>query len=85
MKFEVAPLPFAKDALAPHISEQTVQVHYEKHHKGYMRKLKAAIGDTALAKESLEEILCRTEDRDVFNNGAQSPRRSSEASVASTS
>lgn len=36
MKFELAPLPYAKDALVPHISARTVEIHYEKHHKGYL-------------------------------------------------
>ena len=44
MNFEVPPLPYAKDALAPHLSAETLEFHYEKHHKTYMNKLKELIG-----------------------------------------
>lgn len=70
MKFEVPELPFDKDALAPTISKRTVDIHYEKHHKGYVKKLEKAIGDSALASKSLEEVILSAED-DVFNFAAQ--------------
>ena len=44
MKFELAPLPYPQDALAPHISARTVGIHYEKHHKGYLHKLEDYCG-----------------------------------------
>ena len=43
MDFVVPELPYAKDALAPAMSQETLEFHYEKHHKGYMAKLKDAI------------------------------------------
>ncbi|HEY5961965.1 MAG TPA: hypothetical protein VIV60_35645, partial [Polyangiaceae bacterium] len=43
MDFEVAPLPYAKDALEPVMSRETLEFHYEKHHKGYMTNLKGLI------------------------------------------
>lgn len=46
MEFIVKPLPYSKDALTPHMSVETLEFHYEKHHKGYMSKLQAAIRGT---------------------------------------
>ena len=57
MIFEVPPLPYAKDALEPAISRSTLEFHYEKHHKGYMTKLKAAIDGTPEAELSLGDII----------------------------
>jgi Fe-Mn family superoxide dismutase len=70
MFFEVAPLPYPKDALAPAMSARTVEVHYEKHHKGYMAKLKAAIEGTPDADKSLTELI-RNASGSVLNNAAQ--------------
>jgi Fe-Mn family superoxide dismutase len=70
MNFEVAPLPYAKDALEPVISSKTVEFHYEKHHKGYMTKLKAALEGTPDASKSLEEVV-KTSSGPIFNNAAQ--------------
>lgn len=70
MKFEMKPLPYAYDALEPHISEQTLKFHYDKHHSGYMKKLKAAIEGTADADRSLEDLVAKA-DGGVFNNAAQ--------------
>jgi len=71
MERTLAPLPYAKDALEPHISARTVDVHYEKHHKGYLAKLQQAIGGKPLAKLSLEDIICSPGDQHVFNLAAQ--------------
>ena len=71
MKFEIPPLPYAKDALAPHISPRTLEFHYEKHHKGYLSKLEQAIEGKPLAKKSLEEIIVAADDQHVFNVAAQ--------------
>ena len=57
MAFEKVALPYAKDALAPHIGADTMEVHYEKHHTGYTSKLNAAVEGTDLADKSIEEIL----------------------------
>jgi len=70
MKFEVPPLPYPKEALEPAISRNTLEFHYEKHHKGYMNKLKALIEGKPEAEKSLEEII-KTSEGEVFNNAAQ--------------
>lgn len=70
MNFEVPALPFAKDALAPAMSEETFNFHYEKHHKGYMNKLKAAIEGTPDADKSLEDFI-KGASGGNFNNAAQ--------------
>ncbi len=70
MDFEVAPLPYEKNALSPALSEHAVEVHYEKHHKGYMAKLKAAIGGTPQGRRSLEEIV-QGASGTLLNNAAQ--------------
>jgi Fe-Mn family superoxide dismutase len=57
MRFELAPLPYDKRALEPVISARTLDLHYEKHHRGYLDKLEKAIEGTPLAKGSLEGIL----------------------------
>jgi Fe-Mn family superoxide dismutase len=71
MKFEIPPLPYGKDALQPRIGARTVDIHYEKHHKGYLNKLQNAIEGKPIAEQSLEEIVCNADDGSVFNNAAQ--------------
>lgn len=70
MKFEVAPLPYGKDALAPVMSAETLEFHYEKHHKGYMTVLKGLLEGKPEAERSLEEVI-KTSSGKVFNNAAQ--------------
>ncbi len=70
MEFKVPPLPYAKDALEPVMSAETLEFHYEKHHKGYMTKLQAALEGKPEAEKSLEEIV-KTSSGGVFNNAAQ--------------
>ncbi|HTM45079.1 MAG TPA: superoxide dismutase [Polyangiaceae bacterium] len=70
MEFVVAPLPYAKDALAPAISERTVEFHYEKHHKGYMTKLKGLLEGKPEASQSLEQVV-KSSSGPIFNNAAQ--------------
>lgn len=70
MAIELPALPWAKDALAPHISEETIDYHYGKHHRAYVTKLNAAIEGTPAADSSLEDIV-RTAEGGVFNNAAQ--------------
>jgi Fe-Mn family superoxide dismutase len=70
MLFEVPPLPYPKDALEPAMSRNTLEFHYEKHHKGYMAKLKAAIENTPEAEMSLIDVI-KGAKGDVFNNAAQ--------------
>ena len=70
MKFELDPLPYAKTALAPHLSEETFSYHYEKHHQAYMTNLKKLLEGKPEAEKSLEEIV-KTATGGVFNNAAQ--------------
>lgn len=70
MKFELAPLPYAKNALVPHMSEETFNYHYEKHHQAYMTNLKGLLEGKPEAEKSLEEIV-KTSSGKVFNNAAQ--------------
>ena len=70
MKFEIPALPYAKNALEPHISADTLETHYEKHHKGYLEKLKKEIEGKPEADRSLEELI-QTSEGKVFNFAAQ--------------
>ena len=56
-KFTLPPLPYAEDALEPHIDARTMGIHHGKHHAGYTSKLNAAIEGTDLVGMSIEEIL----------------------------
>ena len=72
MAFELPPLPYAYDALEPHVDEATMRVHHDKHHAGYTTNLNAAIEGTDLANLSIEEILGKGVDAlptAVRNNG----------------
>lgn len=63
MPFELSPLPYAYDALAPHISEQTMRFHHDKHHAAYTNNLNAAVAKHAnLADVSVEDLLRRLEE-----------------------
>jgi len=72
---KLPPLPFDKNALEPHISAQTLEFHYGKHHNAYVTNLNNLIKDTDLADKSLEEIIIATagdaEKAGIFNNAAQ--------------
>lgn len=70
MPITLPELPYSKDALAPHISAETLEFHYGKHHQGYLTKLNAAIEGTENAEKSLEEIV-KTAKGGLFNNAAQ--------------
>jgi Fe-Mn family superoxide dismutase len=70
MPFEIEPLPYAHDALEPVIGARTLEIHYGKHHQGYLRKLNAATEGKPEADRSLEELI-RSADGDLFNNAAQ--------------
>jgi superoxide dismutase, Fe-Mn family len=75
MPLELPPLPFAKNALEPHMSARTLALHHGKHHAGYVTKLNALIAGGPLAELSLEQIVAASEDdvarKDIFNNAAQ--------------
>jgi Fe-Mn family superoxide dismutase len=63
-------LPYALDALAPHISKETLEYHYGKHHAAYVSKLNDRIKGTEYADKSLEEIVLSASGP-IFNNAAQ--------------
>lgn len=70
MEFEVAPLPYSKDALEPVMKQETLEFHYEKHHKGYMTNLKGLLEGKPEANKSLIEVI-KSSSGGVFNNAAQ--------------
>jgi len=70
MAFELPALPYAKDALEPHISAETLDFHHGKHHATYVAKLNGLVEGTELAEKSLEEII-KTSEGGIFNNAAQ--------------
>lgn len=70
MAFALPALPYAQDALEPHISAETLEYHYGKHHKSYVDKLNGLVDGTPLASVSLEEVIQQSEGG-VFNNAAQ--------------
>ena len=57
MAFEVPALPYAYDALEPHIDETTMQIHHDKHHQAYVDNLNAAVEGTDAANSSIEELI----------------------------
>ena len=61
MAFEVPPLPYDYDALEPHIDEQTMRVHHDKHHQAYVDNANAALDGTPLADQSIEQVLTNLE------------------------
>jgi superoxide dismutase, Fe-Mn family len=61
MPFEVPPLPYDYGALEPHIDEQTMRIHHDKHHQAYVDNANAALEGTQLADESVEQILTNLE------------------------
>lgn len=74
MKFEIPDLPYNRDALEPHISEETLNYHYGKHHTGYVNKLNKLAAGTRYEEMSLEDVIkaaYEAEDHAVFNNAAQ--------------
>lgn len=70
MTIQLPPLPFARDALAPHISAETIDFHYGKHHQAYVTNLNKLIRGTDLEHSSLEDIVHRSSGS-VFDNAAQ--------------
>lgn len=70
MSHSLPDLPFAKDALAPHISEETLDFHYGKHHQAYVTNLNKLVPGTDFENATLEDIIKKA-DGGIFNNGAQ--------------
>ncbi|MDG2025531.1 MAG: superoxide dismutase [Acidimicrobiales bacterium] len=71
MAIELPALPYADNALDPHISERTISFHYGKHHAAYVNNLNGLIEGTDLADASLDEIVSNAEPGGLFNNAAQ--------------
>jgi Fe-Mn family superoxide dismutase len=71
MAFELPSLPYAPDALAPHMSEQTISFHYGKHHQTYVTNLNGLVGGTDNEGKPLEEIIQTAPAGPLFNNSAQ--------------
>jgi Fe-Mn family superoxide dismutase len=70
MAFSLPPLPYDKNALAPHISAETLDFHYGKHHQAYVTNLNKLLEGKPEANKSLEEVILSS-DGGVFNNAAQ--------------
>ena len=70
MTYELPALPYAKEALAPHISEETVEYHYGKHHQTYVTNLNNLVPGTEFEDKTLEEIITSASGP-IFNNAAQ--------------
>lgn len=75
MTHELPPLPYAMDALEPHISANTLSFHYGKHHQAYVTNLNKALKDHPLETSSLEEVIMASAGKPymvpIFNNAAQ--------------
>jgi len=70
MTFELPALPYANDALAPHISVETIEYHYGKHHQTYVTNLNNLVPGTEFEGLTLEEIVKKSSGG-IFNNAAQ--------------
>lgn len=71
MEHTLPALPFAMDALVPHISRETIEYHYGKHHQAYLTTLDKLIKGTEFEKMSLEEIVKSAPAGSIYNNAAQ--------------
>ncbi len=70
MAFELPALPYERDALEPHISKETLDYHYGKHHQAYVTNLNKLVKDSDFENATLEEIMSKS-DGGIFNNAAQ--------------
>jgi Fe-Mn family superoxide dismutase len=70
MEHQLPALPYAKDALAPHISVETIEYHYGKHHQTYVTNLNNLIKGTEFENANLEEIIKKS-SAGIYNNAAQ--------------
>ncbi len=71
MAIELPPLPYAHDALEPHISAETLTYHHDKHHAAYVSNLNKLIAGTEFAEMPLLEIVAKAPAGGIFNNAAQ--------------
>jgi Fe-Mn family superoxide dismutase len=73
--FKLSPLPWEESALDPVISARTIDLHYGKHHAGYVKKLNELVAGTRFAELSLEQVIAETvgkeDQKKIFNNAAQ--------------
>ena len=81
MAIELPPLPYDRTALEPHISGETIDFHYGKHHKTYVDNLNKLIEGTEFADLPLEDIV-RKSQGGMGSRAAHSPRRASRASCS---
>ncbi|MEX0615500.1 MAG: superoxide dismutase [Fe] [Methylophaga sp.] len=70
MAFELPPLPYANNALEPHISAETIEYHYGKHHQTYVNNLNNLVPGTEFEGKTLEDIISKSSGG-IFNNAAQ--------------
>lgn len=68
--FQLTPLPYAYTALAPTISAETVEYHYDKHHRGYIEKLNALLADEGIEANSLHDLVLHASGQ-LYNQAAQ--------------
>jgi superoxide dismutase, Fe-Mn family len=71
LEHALPPLPFDRSALEPHMSAETIDYHYAKHHQAYITNLNKLIGGTEFQNCSLEEIITREPVGAIYNNAAQ--------------
>ncbi|AKJ95377.1 MULTISPECIES: superoxide dismutase [Thioalkalivibrio] len=71
MAYELPDLPYAKNALEPHISAETLEYHHDKHHATYVTKLNGLLPGSEFENASLEDIIKKAPAGGIFNNGAQ--------------
>jgi Fe-Mn family superoxide dismutase len=77
MAFQLKPLPYAEDALEPHMSAKTLQFHHGKHHKTYVDKLNELVANTPLEKKTLHDLVRDlngqrgARPKKIFNNAGQ--------------
>jgi len=71
MVHELPDLPYAKNALEPHISAETLEYHHDKHHAAYVANLNKLIPGTEFEDMALEDIIVKAPPGGIFNNGAQ--------------
>lgn len=75
MAYELPPLPYAYDALAPYISKSTLEFHHDKHHAAYVNKYNELVQGTAMDSQPIEAVIKMVagnpDKQAIFNNGAQ--------------
>ena len=75
MAYELPPLPYAYDALEPHISKDTLEFHHDKHHAAYVSKYNDAVKGTDMDNKPIEDVIKAiagdSSKQGLFNNGAQ--------------